>query len=131
LIDWWIMTRDTVLFLLYLSVMAYLLYGNKIDKKKAIILMVTYIVHIILMKFSAKYEVIIKHNLANAMEIGELKKIAKEDISTFHRTLRTEAISIEMLNKINFKFIDGYIVFEESKIKRKMTPINIIKLGEE
>lgn len=114
MIDWWIMTRDTVLFLLYLSVMAYLLYGNKINKTKAIILMATYIVHIILMKFSAKYEVIIKHNLANAMEIGELKKIAKENISTFHRTLRTEAISIEMLNKINFKFIDGYIVFEES-----------------
>ena len=36
-----------------------------------------------------------------------------------------------MLNKINFKFIDGYIVFEDSRIKRKITPINIIKLGEE
>jgi Ca2+/Na+ antiporter len=131
LIDWWIMTRDTVLFLFYLSIMAYLLYGNKINKTKAIILMAVYVVHIILMKFSSKYEIIIKHNLANIMEIGELKKIATKDISTFHRTLRTEAISIEMLNKINFKFIDGYIVFEESQIKRKITPINIIKLGEE
>lgn len=36
-----------------------------------------------------------------------------------------------MLNKINFKFIDNYIVFEHSLIKRKMPPINMIKLGEE
>jgi Ca2+/Na+ antiporter len=88
-IDWWIMTRDTVLFLFYLSIMAYLLYGNKINKTKAIILMAVYVVHIILMKFSSKYEIIIKHNLANIMEIGELKKIATKDISAFHRTLRT------------------------------------------
>ena len=31
LIDWWIITRDTVFFLLYNSIMAYFLYGNRIN----------------------------------------------------------------------------------------------------
>lgn len=131
LIDWWIITRDTVLFLLYLVMMAYFLYGNKINKTKAFILVAVYFVHIVLMKFSSKYEAIVKENFAYSLEIGELKKIAQKDIAPFHRTLKTQAISIEMLNKINFKFIDGYIVFEDSLIKRKIQPINIIKLGEE
>ena len=89
MIDWWIITRDTVFFLLYLAMMAYFLYGNKINKVKAFILVAVYFIHIILMKFSSKYEVIVKQNLANKLEIGELKKIAKKDISPFHRTLKT------------------------------------------
>lgn len=36
-----------------------------------------------------------------------------------------------MLNQLEFKFIDGYIVFEETQIKRKIKPISMIKLGEE
>ena len=36
-----------------------------------------------------------------------------------------------MLNKVNFRFIDGYIVFEDSLIRRKITPIASVKLGEE
>lgn len=36
-----------------------------------------------------------------------------------------------MLNKINFRFIDGYIVFDDSLIKRKIIPIAQVKLGEE
>lgn len=83
------------------------------------------------MKFSSKYEIIIKHKLANSLEVNELKKIAHTNISVFHRTLKTEAISIEMLNKINFRLIDGYIVFEDSLIKRKIMPIASVKLGEE
>lgn len=95
LIDWWIITRDTVFFLLYLIVMAGFLYGNQINKTRAFILVAIYFVHIIAMKFSSKYEIIIKHNFANSLEIGELQKIAKTDMSVFHRTLKTEAISIE------------------------------------
>jgi hypothetical protein len=31
LIDWWIVTRETVFFFIYLVVMAYMLYGNSIS----------------------------------------------------------------------------------------------------
>lgn len=76
MIDWWIITRDTFIFLLYLVVLAVFLYGNNINQTKALILVVIYIVHILLMKFSSKYEIIIKHNLANTIEVSGLKKIA-------------------------------------------------------
>ena len=131
LIDWWIITRDTFLYLCYNIMMMFFLWGNHIDTTKAYILVGVYILHIFLMKFSSKYEIIIKHFFANHLEINELNKIAKQNMSTFHRTLKTQAISIEMLNKIEFKFIDGFIVFEESNIKRKINPISMIKLGEE
>lgn len=36
------------------------LYGNRVEVYKALILLVLYIVHIFLMKFSSKYEVAIK-----------------------------------------------------------------------
>lgn len=49
----------------------------------------------------------------------------------FHRTLHTQAISVEMLNKVDFVLMDGYIVFEDSKIKRKMKPIAMLNMGEE
>lgn len=76
LIDWWIITRDTVFFLLYLIVLAFMLYGNNINQTKALILVVIYILHILLMKFSSKYEILIKHKLANTIEVSGLKKIA-------------------------------------------------------
>lgn len=131
LIDWWIITRETMFFFLELGLMAYLLYGNSINKAKAFVLIGVYIVHIVLVKFSSKYEILIKHKLANSLELRELDNIAKNNVQAFHRTLRTEAVSIEMLNQINFKFIDGYIVFEDSLIKRKINPVSMIKLGEE
>jgi len=130
-IDWWIITRETVFFLIYLGIMSAFLYGNKVTTLKAFFLLMIYVIHIFLMKFSSKYEVSIKHNLANSLEINELKKLANQDISRFHRTLKSQAISIEMLNKVNFRFLDGYIVFEDSLIRRKITPIASVKLGEE
>ena len=50
------------------------------------------------MKYSAKYEVAIKQALANRLEIRELSKIAKKDINRFHMNVKTQAITIEMLN---------------------------------
>jgi Ca2+/Na+ antiporter len=64
LIDWWIVSRETAFFLLYLAIMSILLYGNKVDIGGAMILIVLYIVHIFLMKYSSKYEVVIKKLLA-------------------------------------------------------------------
>ena len=60
LIDWWIITRETVFILLYLIVISVFLFGNRVELFKALILVVLYIVHIFLMKFSSKYEVAIK-----------------------------------------------------------------------
>jgi hypothetical protein len=80
----------------------------------ATVLLFLYIFHIILMKYSSKYEVIIKRILANFMEISELKRLAKKDMYRFHRSLKSTAISIEQLNKIEFDLQNGYVVFRET-----------------
>ena len=131
LIDWWIITRETVFILMYLIVISVFLFGNRVEVWKALILMVLYIVHIFLMKFSSKYEVAIKAALANKLEIKTLSKIAKQDITRFHMNLKTEAISIEMLNKVHFTLRGDYIVFKNSLIRKKLRLSNSIKSGEE
>jgi len=133
LVDWWIITRETVYLLLYLVIMSVFLYGNKVEMWKAQILFVLYILHIILMKYSSKYEVAIKTKLANKMEIQALKKLAAnpKTIHFFHMSPRTNAISIEMLNKVRYRLQDNYILFEETGILRPLIPIVSIKLGEE
>ena len=83
------------------------------------------------MKFSSKYEVAIKQALANRLEIKTLAKIAKQDITRFHMNLKTEAISIEMLNKVHFTLRGEYIVFKDSLIRKKLRLSNSIKSGEE
>jgi len=133
LVDWWIITRETIFFLLYLIVMSIFLYGNEIRQWKAWVLFILYIVHIILMKYSQKYEVAIKTSLANKMEIRALKGLAanKHTMKLFHMSPRTNAISIEMLNKVRYRLQDNYIVFEDTGIVRPLIPIVSIKLGEE
>jgi hypothetical protein len=44
---------------------------------------------------------------------------------------RTNAVSIEMLNKIDFRLVDNHIVFKDTGIIRTLIPIVSIKLGEE
>lgn len=131
LIDWWIITRETAFILVYLIVISIFLYGNRVEIYKALILFILYIVHIFAMKFSSKYEVAIKQALANNLEIKTLQKIAKQDITRFHMNLKTEAISIEMLNKVHFKLRGEYIVFKDSLIRKKLRLSNSIKSGEE
>lgn len=63
-------------FLLYLAIMSGLLYGNQVELSGAIILLGLYILHIFLMKYSSKYEVVIKKLLAQRMEIKELGRMA-------------------------------------------------------
>jgi Ca2+/Na+ antiporter len=89
MIDWWISARETVFMLFYLFLMSFALYGNKVELWKACILFIVYIVHIILMKYSSKYEVAIKQMLANYLEIKELKRIAQTDMKRFHRNMKT------------------------------------------
>lgn len=76
LIDWWIVSRETAFFLLYLAVMSFLLYGNQVELTGAVILLLLYVVHIFLMKYSSKYEVVIKKLLAQKLEINELNRMA-------------------------------------------------------
>jgi len=83
-VDWWIITRDTIFILCYLICISVFLYGNSVEMWQAIVLFVLYFVHIILMKYNHLYEVAIKKSVARSLEIKELKKIAKNDISHFH-----------------------------------------------
>lgn len=133
LVDWWIITRETIFLLMYLLVISVFLYGNSVSNWKAQILFILYIVHIFLMKHSATYEVIIKTWLANRMEIKALISLAQKEqtIHLFHMSHRTNAISIEMLNKIDFRLVDNHIVFKDTGIIRTLVPIVSIKLGEE
>ena len=131
LIDWWIITRETVFILIYLIAISVFLFGNRVELYKALILFILYIVHIFLMKFSSKYEVAIKQALANRNEIKTLSKIAMQDITRFHMNLKSEAISIEMLNKVHFTLRGEYIVFKDSLIRKKLRLSNSIKSGEE
>ena len=95
-------------------------------------LFVLYIAHIFLMKYSSKYELIIKKKLAQRMELKELVRIANNNqIFRFHQNLKNAGVSIEMLNKIEFQVINNHIVFNQTQIQYKLKPIVCVKLGEE
>lgn len=132
LIDWWIVSRETAFFLLYLAVMSVLLNGNQVDMSGAIVLFCMYILHILLMKYSSKYEVVIKKLLAQTLELRELNRMANnEEVYRFHQSLKSEALCIEQLNRMEFSVINGYIVFANTNIQYKLQPIVCVKLGEE
>ena len=83
-IDWWVITRDTIFFVVYLIVITIFLSSNSISSTNAVILLVLYIVHIFAMKWNVKYEVAIKKNVARGQEVIELTRLAKKDISFYH-----------------------------------------------
>ena len=84
------------------------------------------------MKYSSKYEVVIKKMLAQRMEVKELNRMANNDqIFRFHQSLKSEALCIEQLNRMEFSVINGYIVFAGTNIQYKLQPIVCVKLGEE
>jgi len=64
------------------------------------------------MKYNHTYEVALKRSVANFLEIRELNKLASENMSHFHYNLDTKNISIEILNKIDFKQEGDVIIFE-------------------
>lgn len=111
-VDWWIITRDTIFIMIYLSVLTYFLIGNNVAIYGAIVLFILYFAHILLMKYNHVYEVAIKKSVARRMEIKELQRISQNDISHFHRNLNGRAITIEVLNKINYKIEENEIVFD-------------------
>lgn len=117
-IDWWIITRDTVFLLVYLITFSVFLIGNLLEMWKAIILLILYFVHIILMKFNKNYEVVIKKKIHRTGEIHALNSIAKKDITKFHKNpnLRYRP---EDLAPVEFEIYEGY-VFIDSQYKRRI-----------
>ncbi len=84
------------------------------------------------MKYSSKYEIVIKKLLAQTMEIRELNRLANNgQIYRFHQSMKSQAICIEQLNRMEFSVINGYIVFTDTLIRYKLQPIVCVKLGEE
>lgn len=75
-IDWWVITRDTLFFIIYLVIITIFLSSNSITLTNAFILIAIYVVHIFAMKWNILYEVAIKKNVARMMEIRELTRIA-------------------------------------------------------
>jgi Ca2+/Na+ antiporter len=126
-IDWWVITRDTLFFIIYLVVITIFLSSNSITITNAIILLVIYIVHIFAMKWNSLYEVAIKKNVARLMEIRELTRIAYQDIDFFHKNLNSRCLTIETLRKLDYKVEDKYIIFDVHHRKRIKDPKVIIK----
>lgn len=102
-IDWWISTRDSLLFIVYLVVQSYFLVGNKIDSYATYVLIVIYAIHVVLMKLNHPVEVMIKKGVANYFEVRELHRLADENIQHFHYNLDSRTPCLELLNKIKFK----------------------------
>jgi len=88
--------------------------GNEIKSYAIYILLVIYILHVALMKMNHSYEVALKKNVANIMEVQELNRLANEDITHFHYNLDTRTPPIEVLNKINFKREGDILIFENT-----------------
>ena len=93
----------------------------------AIVLLVLYFVHILLMKFNYYYEVAIKKSVARSMEIKELTRIAHKDIAHFHKNLNSRAVSIEVLKSVDYRVEDQYIIFDTFHRKKIKDPCVVIK----
>lgn len=121
-IDWWVITRDTIFFVVYLIVMTVFLSGDTISLTNAVILILLYIVHIFLMKYNVNYEVAIKKNVARSSEIIELTGLAKKNIDFYHQNLISRAVTIDALKSLDYKVENKYIVFDSKYRKRIKEP---------
>lgn len=77
-IDWWISIRDSILFIIYLSIMSVFMIGNTIDDFSIYVLIVIYIFHVFLMKNNHSYEVSLKKSFASFLEVRELNRLAND-----------------------------------------------------
>jgi hypothetical protein len=111
-VDWWISIRDSVLFLIYLAVMSYFLVGNVVEDFAIYCLVAIYFLHVFLMKLNHSYEVALKKAVAGILEVRELNRLAREDISHFHYNLDSRTPCIEILNKINYRQEGDILIFE-------------------
>ena len=92
--------------------MSYFLIGNVIENYAIYTLVCIYLLHVFLMKMNHKVEVALKKAVAGALEVRELNRLAREDISHFHYNLDSRTPCIEILNKVNFKQEGDVLIFE-------------------
>jgi len=64
------------------------------------------------MKLNHSYEVALKKAVAGILEVRELNRLAREDISHFHYNLDSRTPCIEILNKINYRQEGDILIFE-------------------
>ena len=96
-----------------MGAMSYFMQGNQIDEYAIYILIVIYFVHIALMKLNHTYEVALKKAFSSFLEVRELNRLAKTNISHFHYNLDTRAPSLEVINKIEFKQEGDILIFDK------------------
>lgn len=96
--------------------MSFFMSGNQIENYAIYTLLLIYIIHVVIMKMNHTYEVALKKNVANALEVDELNRLANEDITHFHYNLEARTPPIEVLNKIQFRREDGtdVLIFENT-----------------
>ncbi len=126
-IDWWIITRDTIFFMIYLIMITVFLSYNDIGIWQAVVLLCAYLIHIMLMKFNHLYEVAIKKSVARAMEIKELTRIAHKEIGHFHKNLNSRQLTIEMLKSVDYRVEEKYIIFDSLNRKKIKDPCVVLK----
>ena len=133
-IDWWIITRETIFLIFYLGWFTGFLIGNEIEIWKSIVLLVFYFIHIIMMVLNSYYEVAIKKAVARHYEIRDLKQEIHNEPEKFHQTdnSKSRKVTIEMIENIELKFEDNYIVYDaQYKEKANTRYLNIYKGGED
>lgn len=83
-IDWWIITRESIFLIIYVSLFSGFLYGNSIEAWKAGILLGCYFIHILMMVLNQYYEVAIKKEVARRYELKEKAENVKENPEFYH-----------------------------------------------
>ena len=122
-IDWWIITRETIFLLFYLGWFTGFLIGNSIELWKALVLLLFYIIHIIMMVLNSYYEVAIKKAVARHYEIRDLKKDIRKNPKEYHQTnmSKTRMVTLEMLKGIKLRLHDKYIVHDGQYREKAIT----------
>jgi Ca2+/Na+ antiporter len=124
-IDWWIITREAIFLIVYVSFFSGFLIGNQITAWKAAILLLCYFVHIIMMILNQYYEVAIKKAVARHYELKEKSEVCKKDIHYYHQNFESESsrkITCDMLLNVKLVIKDKYIIHEDAQFRERANP---------
>jgi Ca2+/Na+ antiporter len=112
-VDWWIILRDTIFIVVYISLVSVFLYGNNVESWKAITMLGLYFLHILLMKYNHIYEVAVKKSVARRLEVSKLKRLAQEDVKQFHSVHASRKPHIDQLAEISYVVDRGFVTFDD------------------
>jgi Ca2+/Na+ antiporter len=124
-IDWWIITREIIFAVVYISVFSGFLVGNKIEAWKAGILLLCYLIHIIMMVLNQYYEVAVKKAVDRHYKLREKAEICKADIHHYHQNKESEdcfRMTCDKLMAIKLTVKDKYIIHEDPKFRERANP---------